>query len=433
MATRRDFIGKVSAVAGAQPRRGSRTAGGVARGGSGMSRPVTLAVAVLSWLAGAGRADASPVPATYQDPVVVIDNPTRPSVALRLADEPSFAVGLLEGPDEYLFHRIEGGARMSDGSVVVAVRSEYEVRRFGPQGDHLWTRGREGEGPGEFQSVWLLPSCTRGDSVVTYDIYLRRVTVFDGRGDIVHTHPLMLADGQRPYRLVCAPNGRFVLSTWGDRRADAPGPHRWEVSLAFSDGDDSRIEVIRENIPGQERVQYGTRERPTSNGPRTWGRQTVSGATDDGAWLGTGDDYELEFLDWSGVTRKKIRWIGPDFEVTSDHLQAEYDRRLASAGGRSDPAFERRWTQAKENLPSRFPAYSRLLVLEDGSFWVEQYPRANQIREWLVFNPEGTWIGTLALPDWAVILDAGADWVLLHVTDALGVEKLAVYGLVLRP
>ena len=338
------------------------------------------------------------------------------------------SIGTMEGPNEYLLNRIEGAARLSDGSVVVAVGGEHELRKFGPTGEHLWTRGREGEGPGEFQRLWLLPSCTTNNVIVTYDIRLRRVTVFDVDGELVLTHPLMFADGLRPYRLGCSPSGRFVISTWGDMRADGAGAHRWEVSLAYSDGEESGIEVIREGIPGQDRVQYARDGVPTSNGPRTWGRRVAFSANADGAWIGTGDDYEIEFVDWSGVTQRKIRWVGPDVRVTPNDLEAEYSRRLASAGGRSDPTFERRWASARDNLPDHFPSYSGFLGSRDGKLWIEHYPRPSQVREWVVFDDGGTWAGKLSIPQEAVILDAGTDWVLLHLTDALGVERLAVYS-----
>ena len=72
--------------------------------------------------------------------------------------EPLLSIGLVEGANEYLFAGINGGALLADGSVVVSDRAHFRIQKFGPDGEHLWSRGREGEGPGEFEYV-LGPGC----------------------------------------------------------------------------------------------------------------------------------------------------------------------------------------------------------------------------------------------------------------------------------
>ena len=69
--------------------------------------------------------------------------------------EPLLSIGLVEGANEYLFAGINGGALLADGSVVVSDRAHFRIQKFGPDGEHLWSRGREGEGPGEFEYVQL--------------------------------------------------------------------------------------------------------------------------------------------------------------------------------------------------------------------------------------------------------------------------------------
>ena len=93
----------------------------------------------------------------------------RPEVVGTLAAEPSFNVGLADGPEEYLFSQIAGAVRLRDGGVVVAVQGYHQIRRFGPDGGHLWTAGRQGQGPGEFMWAELLPACTTESSIVAYD------------------------------------------------------------------------------------------------------------------------------------------------------------------------------------------------------------------------------------------------------------------------
>ena len=77
----------------------------------------------------------------------------RPASEVRLSVEPVLSIGRLDGPEEYLLAGINAGAVLADGSVVVSDRQHFRVQRFSSEGDHLWSSGRAGEGPGEFEYV----------------------------------------------------------------------------------------------------------------------------------------------------------------------------------------------------------------------------------------------------------------------------------------
>ena len=106
---------------------------------------------------------------------------------LVLADEPLVRVGLLDGPDEYLFGNITGAVRLEDGSVVIADQSIFEIRMFDASGRHVWTSGRKGEGPGEYEGLRLMRGCP-GAAVTAYDGQLDRITELDSDGVVTgHT------------------------------------------------------------------------------------------------------------------------------------------------------------------------------------------------------------------------------------------------------
>ena len=44
-------------------------------------------------------------------------------------------------------------------------------------------------------------------------------------------------------------------------------------------------------------------------------------ATNDGAWLGTSENYEVELIDWTGTTIRRIRWDGLDLAVTPQDVE----------------------------------------------------------------------------------------------------------------
>ncbi len=365
--------------------------------------------------------------ATPGPPDTIVSRLT-PATALTLAREPVLSVGGAQAIGKQILYEVTGAARLSDGSVVVAVSGEHEIRRFGPGGQHLWTAGQEGEGPGEFRRVRLLRACTTEDRILAYDAGMGRVSVFDGSGALKTDYRLTF-QGSRAYTITCTPDAVMVVTSWGERRSDALGPFRWKVALGYADQGSSRVRVLREDMPGQDRVQY-----PRSNGPRTWGRRTVVGAVAAGVWLGTGDDYELQLVGWDGSSIRKLRWAGRDLAVTEDDIRSYRESLVARVGGSDDPnampTFERWWERERNTLPARFPAYSRILALSGGGLWIRDYPRPGEPHRWWFFGADGEWSRTLHLPPRTSLLDAGEMWAVVRQTDALGVESVSVYDLI---
>ncbi len=65
-------------------------------------------------------------------------------------------VGVADGPDEYVFGRIVGVVTDSLGRVFAADMQASEVRVFDSVGGFLFTIGRRGAGPGEFDGPCCL-------------------------------------------------------------------------------------------------------------------------------------------------------------------------------------------------------------------------------------------------------------------------------------
>ena len=156
----------------------------------------------------------------------------------------------------------------------------------------------------------------------------------------------------------------------------------------------------------------------------------------EGVWIGTADDYEIEFVDWTGTTIRRIQWPGPGFEITDGHINAYHDDLYRSYERRGGPNwrddFEDMWDRRLPTLPSRFPAYTHLMIAND-LIWVRQFRRPGTPQQkWFGFHPDGTKAATLVLPAVPVLQQLGPDWVLLLTTDELGIEKLVVHELIRR-
>lgn len=358
----------------------------------------------------------------------------RPGTELRLSAEPILSIGMLEGPNEYLLAGINAGARLADGSVVVSDRQHFRVQRFSARGEHLWSRGREGEGPGEFEYVRIAEGCASEESIVVYDIWTTRVYVFDGEGDLVNEYRF-LYNGVPLRDFACAPGGGlgFLGSSvgMGDEGVEPGELYRELLSLGSAELGSTATVTLRERIPSSEQRLLG----PGSAMPGSiWAHEVVFAATDEGVWLGTSEDYEVELLGWTGETLRRIRWEGADLAVTQGDVDRYRDALEERYRDDDDPGwrarFESTWEWESEIVPEKFPAYDRLLVGDDGVLWVRDYIRPGERNEWFGFDGEGRWVRTLVLPARTHLLDVGDEWALVRTRDDLGVQRVEVRGMV---
>ena len=375
---------------------------------------------------------ACDITAVTAQTIVESDSPR--NADLVLADEPLVRVGLLDGPDEFLFGNITGAVRLEDGSVVVADQSIFEIRMFDASGRHVWTSGRKGEGPGEYEGIRLMRGCP-GATVTVFDWSQDRITRLGPDGRVIDTR--VLAGAQvNPYNdPTCAPNGDLVFdewpeSEWDDEETVALGEfYRWKMDLSL-ERDDGAVTLAR-GIPGAERFNYGG-----GSGPRTWGKDIAFTVTVTGVWYGSADDYELEHVDWNGRVTRIARWAGPDLEVTREHLNRYRDAYLARYETAEERrSFEReRWPEIRDDLPESFPAYidEGLLSLPDGSVWVvpHAWRDLGGRAEFHLLGPDGTWLHRLTIPSGRTLLDAGPGWVLLLERGEFDEQSVAVYELV---
>ena len=83
-------------------------------------------------------------------------------------------------------------------------------------------------------------------------------------------------------------------------------------------------------------------------------------------------------------------------------------------------------------LAATFPAFSTILSDASGNLWVREYDFPREERPaplWTVFDPEGRVLGFFETPKDLRIHQIGADYILAHSRDELGVEYVRVWPL----
>lgn len=272
------------------------------------------------------------------------------------------------------------------------------------------------------------------ESIAVYDSRNVRVNLYDGEGKLVDEYRFLY--NELPLRdFGCAPNGRLAFtgpSRRGGEEGIEPGePHRMLLSLGFAELGDTATTMLREGIPDREQRLMGAGIVMQGS---LWPHDVALAATSLGTWLGTGDDYEVELVDWTGSTIRRIRWEGPDPAVAREDVDRYRDALEASHRDGGDPdwraRFESEWGWRSEIAPDVFPAYHALMAGDDGMLWVHDFIRPGERSEWFGFDGDGRWVRTLALPTRTSLLDIGSDWALVRTVDELDVQRVEVRGLV---
>ncbi len=98
------------------------------------------------------------------------------------------------------------GSVLSGGRIVIADAGSKSLRIFNSKGDLTASIGREGAGPGEFQSVPWARQCA-SDSLFVWDPLLSRVSVFDPQGKYAREFRLP----GRPGLVECSASGVLAI------------------------------------------------------------------------------------------------------------------------------------------------------------------------------------------------------------------------------
>jgi len=349
----------------------------------------------------------------------------------RVSAQPALTIGAVQGDAPYLFHGILGVRRLSDGRLVVANQGTSELRFFDSTGRHLHTVGGEGDAPGEFRFMSLF--WTRaGDTIVVSDA--RGLSILDPQGRFIRLIQPGSAAGD-----ATAPTAQFVgqlddgtlLATGVRRSPDPAAGQRVRDTIAFwlSLPDGTHRARLAE-LPGYETLPFAAgagrampRRVPFSAYP-AWSSEG------DRIYLTSGVEPEVRVWGVDGALRRVVRWSPASLALTSDDMSRYRDHALAAVTDPARKQQQERWL-AEVRLPPRMPAtgeVSAILVDGDGAMWVQAYRRAwDASAEWMVFSPEGAWLGSMPMRERFTPHQVGPDFVVGAWRDESGVEYVHLY------
>jgi hypothetical protein len=145
------------------------------------------------------------------------------------------------------------------------------------------------------------------------------------------------------------------------------------------------------------------------------------------AWcLATEFDCQIRSRD--GAHLRTIRATMNTAAVTEGDVAELTAMRLADAPGPADTARIRSGILEADRMP-RFPVMSLIRTDPRGRIWMRPYlwRASDRVARWLVLEPTGTVLGTVALPSDLQVFDLGDDYILGVERDEDDAEQVVMY------
>jgi hypothetical protein len=385
-----------------------------------MSHLRLLLIAAASLATACTRGDGSAGSSTTRDSAEIrIVESTRPewsaSDAWQLDPAPILDLGAPQ--DEHLFFaETRGLVRLSNGTVVIAERVSGQLRFFDSAGKFVRRTGNNGRGPGEFTFLHHLYRCG-GDTLIAVDNVQSQI--FDSAGRFVRVVPALRPPGIGAVSFLGASGNcsQVAVSEYGVNKYGGAPPEltkqrffQQPIRLWWLSVSGDLIDSIT-SVNGARSIMYQlTPDGAPARGDRPWGGAPVFATASDRLYVGFPDDFEIRSYDPSGVMRDIFRVKTARAPITKED-QAEFERGTKEWLSRNKDYTFLMPPLEPNNLPPFKPAFSQMIVADDGTIWVReiafkegghplQFPLepGDPPVKWNVLASNGKWLGSVSVP-----------------------------------
>ena len=382
----------------------------------------------------AACSDGADAPAASRTSVVdsagvrVVTNGVEGLPRRELRPEAEVSMGSFDGVDDALFN-VRAVDRLPGGEWILANGGTNQIKVFTAAGEYLRSIGREGEGPGEFASLWSL-SVFGGDSIFAWDTRSRRASVFSSDGELVRSVTPAAIEGQSlpaPVRMMAT--GSLLASGGFSLNSVDLGSEEIVRSSSLGHLLDSEGRHLRtlDEFGGTEQWLVQTdafvsiRTVPFGKGSRLAGSADAifAGATENPEIRVRNVDGELVQI-WR-LDRESPHVSPEEWEVTR---QADIALARSAAALAMAEAF-----YSKVPIPARHPAWNQLMVTQEGELWMQQFdpPGGEDTNVWWRFDTQGVLYDEVSLPAGFDPLWISDDLVVGTIEDEFEVEYVRGY------
>lgn len=328
-------------------------------------------------------------------------------------------VGSLDGTEGFSFGQIQDLSVDSDGSIFVADLHPQSVKRFNKRGEFVRHIGREGEGPGEYQSLLGVEMLSTAELAI-WDLGNRRVTVYSTAGEYARSFAVPFGVFVRQAFVVDSADRFYIKTHLSEPRLLTNGRFGgFEFGYVRLSRSGRVLDTLRlppETPEGS--YEFGT----TGEVFRPFPVQELYTLTTDGRMIrGINSEYSFEIQTDSGP-RMVVRPEWSSTRVsTGEHREWELQREY----------LERRSGLSFDETPRVKPAFRGLWTDSEGRIWVHRYVTAfrNELPSSLpsrsgpprpnitwreppvfdVFAQHGELLGCVELPSGARLMESRSD------------------------
>lgn len=331
------------------------------------------------------------------------------------------------------FTQIRGAVRLSDGRIVVGDWGSREARYFDAAGNHLYTVGGRGEGPGELRNLYSVDR-VRGDTLVIGGWPIGSRYWFDENGDFVRNQALgpwfpgmlgrTLVDGSLVIDTYEFGSHGNTLENWAANGTEPDLRPEGIVELVSADGQRTdtigTIKAAKWHKVGELRQGFAMHVLPFSPiGLVAWSRDHV--------FIGQTEIAEVRAFDMQGSLAMILRWVPDEVSVTSADRSAFADGVLDGTRREGQVPFLRRWL-SEISYPDKKPPFAAMISDEDGNLWIRpSVRRDSESVRWTVYGPDGQALAHIDTPSDLTVFDVDATHLLAKRTDEFDVETVLSY------
>lgn len=324
--------------------------------------------------------------------IVVVSNPKNPESKMRIVFKEELSIGEVEGDENYMFGNFIAFNTDEEGNFYVSDPDNNRILKYDPNGKYLLTIGREGQGPGEFQSL-SVAKFDKDNNLYVIDIRNQRISFFDKDGKFLrHTRILDRFEN-------LSINSKDIIIAIKTDISPREGNVRKTTRILslFDDKFNSLVELYKD----EREMPLPTRRDVSSLGQYLAKAFSIIAfrpriryclAQNDFIYFGYPDKYEINIYSPEGKLAKKITRDYKPIEV--DEKEKESFVEVAEEAF-STPLFTddlKEITFKKIKYPKYKPAYQIFSLMENGWLAVIVDSRENEYTLFDIFDQEGRYI-----------------------------------------
>jgi hypothetical protein len=334
------------------------------------------------------------------DGIQVVQNPKAPMYpqgALELQEE--LTIGKAEGAEEYMFVRLRGLAVDDQGEIFALDQRKPRVDVFSAAGSHIRSIGRQGQGPGEFQTPFFIALAPSAEIMVGG---MDKLSFFDRTGLFLRSQENTV----RPLAFIkYLENGDAV----GTRMVMDEQNPRYEVAIC---GRDLKPKTPLASSPMPDPSGKFALFASVIRWDVVRGREIVCASGQEG--------YRLSIFDAGGrLTRTVSKEYDP---VPVSDLDT--DRQMKQHGVQSRDGV---------TIPRFLPPISWVYADEDGRIFVSTWQRDPEsgVALFNIFDPEGRYLCDYRIPGEPLVFKDGKLYAI--VQDEEGIQYIKRYRMIWKP